>query len=96
MTLLERLRKLLVQISPEAICDDCITDSLDRADREHTNRRTRALARTPGFDRRKEKCGFCRRVKLVIRHVGGTGRQGSPADRTLFDWAIPIGLLLLP
>lgn len=42
MTVLERVRKLLIESSPMAICDDCIADRLDLGVRQHANHKARA------------------------------------------------------
>ncbi|MCZ6861286.1 MAG: hypothetical protein O7I42_13600, partial [Alphaproteobacteria bacterium] len=44
MTVLERVRELLIKNSPMAICDDCIKEMLGLSIREHANHKTRQLA----------------------------------------------------
>lgn len=37
MTALEKVRKFVTRLSPEAVCDDCITDKLALTARQHAN-----------------------------------------------------------
>ena len=67
MTTLERVSEFLTKMSPNPYCDQCITDTLQFFDTAITNRATRELAQMPGFDRGKDKCSACGRVKIVIR-----------------------------
>ena len=67
MTALEKVRKFVTRLSPEAVCDDCITDELALTARQHANHKTRELAGADGFERRKDKCSICLAEKLVIR-----------------------------
>jgi hypothetical protein len=69
VTVLEEVERLIVRLSPEAICDDCIADRLDLSVRQHANHKTRELAGSAGFDRRKSECSLCRQTKLVIRRI---------------------------
>ncbi|WEK43269.1 MAG: hypothetical protein P0Y64_18440 [Candidatus Sphingomonas colombiensis] len=67
MTVLERVRGLIERLAPEPICDDCITEKLELTHRQHANHRSRELAGTPGFERRKDACALCGITKIVIR-----------------------------
>jgi hypothetical protein len=67
MTVLDAVRALIVRLSPQAICDDCIADRLELSIRQHANHKTRELAGTEGFERRKDRCSLCDGEKLVIR-----------------------------
>lgn len=67
MTVLDDVKDLIENMAPGAICDDCITSKLDLSVRQHANHKTRELANTPGFDRRRHGCSVCGSVKLVIR-----------------------------
>ena len=69
MTVLERVRELLIKISPKAIYDDCIADKLQLSVRQHANHKTRELALMPKFVRRKDVCDVCGSVKKVIRYA---------------------------
>ena len=67
MTILDEVRALIVRMSPQAICDDCIAERLRLSVRQHANHKTRELAGTGGFERRKDLCSLCGGEKLVIR-----------------------------
>jgi len=66
MTVLDRLRDLLVRLAPNAACDTCIARRLDLSRRQHANKNTRALVRTGGFERRKGVCSICGEMREVI------------------------------
>jgi hypothetical protein len=67
MTVLDDVRALVLRLSPQAICDDCIAERLSLSVRQHANHKTRELAGTQGFERRRERCSLCDSEKLVIR-----------------------------
>lgn len=67
MTVLERVRAFVARLSPEAVCDDCITEKLDLSVRQRANHKTRELAGSGGFERRKAQCSICLAEKMVIR-----------------------------
>lgn len=69
-TILDRVRALIERLSPEPICDDCITERLGLSVRQHANHKTRELAGSNGFERRLEPCAICSATKKVIRHRG--------------------------
>lgn len=54
---------------PQAVCDDCIAERLQISIRQHANHKTRELAGSGGFERRKGQCTLCGSEKLVIRRV---------------------------
>ena len=66
-TVLNQVRALIERLSPEPICDDCITEKLGLSVRQHANHKTRELAGTAGFERRNDACAICETTKLVIR-----------------------------
>lgn len=66
MTVLEDVEKLIVRISPEPICDDCIAEKLNLSIRQHANHKTRELAGENGYRRSKDICSICEGTKLVI------------------------------
>lgn len=70
MTVLEKIAKLVDQISPDCICDDCITQKLNLSVRQHANHKTRQLANGKAFHRQKEPCGYCGKAKLSISYSG--------------------------
>jgi hypothetical protein len=67
MTVLDDVRALVLRLSPQAICDDCIAERLGLSVRQHANHKTRELAGTQGFERRRDHCSLCSSEKLVIR-----------------------------
>ena len=67
MTVLDQVRAFVTRLSPEAVCDDCITGKLGLSVRQHANHKTRELAGSGGFERRKDLCSICLADKLVIR-----------------------------
>lgn len=68
MTVLERVRGLIVRLSPDAACDDCIAKEAGITPRQHANHKTRELAEKGGFVRQVGECVFCKRGdKKVIR-----------------------------
>jgi len=67
MTVLDQVRGLIERLSPDPICDDCISERLGLSVRQHANHKTRELAGTRGFERRKDVCAICGGTKLVIR-----------------------------
>jgi hypothetical protein len=67
MTVLDQVRALIERMNPAAICDDCIAATLKLSVRQHANHKTRELAGTRGFERRRDRCGLCNADKLVIR-----------------------------
>jgi hypothetical protein len=69
-TVLDQVRGLIERLSPEAICDDCITERLGLSVRQHANHKTRELAGSNGFERRLEPCAICGAIKKVIRRRG--------------------------
>ena len=68
MTVLERVRDLIVRLSPRAVCDDCIAERLKITPRQHANHKTRELEKTARFDRRVGECALCAANKKVIRY----------------------------
>jgi len=67
MTVLDQIRGLIERLSPEPLCDDCISEKLGLTVRQHANHRARELAGTPGFERIRDACAICGVTKLVIR-----------------------------
>jgi hypothetical protein len=66
MTVLDQVRRLIERLSPQPVCDDCISERLGLSVRQHANHKTRELAGTRGFERRKDACAICGATKLVI------------------------------
>ena len=69
MTVLEEVAKLIVRLTPEPICDDCVADTLKLSARQHANHKTRELAGSNGFERSRRACSMCGVEKVSIRHL---------------------------
>ena len=69
MTVLEDVTRLVTRLAPDPVCDDCLADRLGLSVRQHANHKTREIAGTNGFERRKHVCSICGAEKLVIRKV---------------------------
>jgi hypothetical protein len=69
MTVLDNVRNLIARLAPQAVCDDCIADRLGLSVRQHANHKTRELAGSGRFERRKGCCSLCGCEKLVIRRT---------------------------
>jgi uncharacterized protein YaaQ len=69
MTVAENVAAFVERLSPDAVCDDCIAERLELTVRQHANHKTRELAGTGGFERRKAPCSLCGAEKLVIRRT---------------------------
>ena len=67
MTILDDVERLVSRLSPEPVCDDCIAERLGLTVRQHANHKTRELAGSNGFERRKHVCSLYGETKLVIR-----------------------------
>lgn len=67
MTILADVRAFVSRLSPEPVCDDCIAERLSLSVRQHANHKSRELAGSDGFERRKGTCSLCDGEKLVIR-----------------------------
>ena len=66
MAVLDDVRTFVSRLSPEAVCDDCISEKLGLSIRQHANHKTRELAGSGGFERRKGPCSLCGSDTLVI------------------------------
>lgn len=67
MTVLDDVERFVSRLSPEPVCDDCIAGKLGLSIRQRANHKTRELAGSNGFERRKDVCSLCGDTKLVIR-----------------------------
>lgn len=59
MTVLDAVCALVSRLSPDPICDDCITERLGLSVRQHANHKSRELAGADGFERSKDLCSIC-------------------------------------
>jgi hypothetical protein len=69
MTVTDDVRALIDRLAPEPICDDCVAERLGLSVRQHANHKTRELAGSNGFERRKDICSMWFGEKLVIRRL---------------------------
>lgn len=67
MAVLDDVRTFVARLSPEAVCDDCIAERLGLSIRQQAGHKTRELAGSGGFERRKGPCSLCASEKIVIR-----------------------------
>lgn len=67
MPVIDDVSALIARLSPAPVCDDCIAERLGLFVRQHANHKTRELAGSNGFERRKDICSLCFGEKLVIR-----------------------------
>lgn len=67
VTVLDDVRSFVSRLSPDPVCDDCIAAKLGLSSRQPADHKTRELAGTYGFERRKDVCSLCGREKVVIR-----------------------------
>ncbi|WP_188771818.1 hypothetical protein [Novosphingobium endophyticum] len=65
MTALDNVTKLISRLSPEPVCDDCISRTLDLSALQRADHNTRELAGSNGFAPRKDACSPCGETKLV-------------------------------
>lgn len=67
---MDDVEKLVGRLAPDAICDDCIADRLELADRDGASRRARELAGSNGFERTKQSCSMCGIETVSNRQTG--------------------------
>jgi hypothetical protein len=67
MTELSAIEKLVTRLSPEPVCDDCITQTLGLSRHENADQAARELVGSNGFERAKDICSLCGEVRLVTR-----------------------------
>ncbi|ATE65252.1 hypothetical protein [Rhizorhabdus dicambivorans] len=68
-TVLSQVRALIERLSPEPVCDDCITERLGLSVPGQANHKTRELAGQDGFERRLDACALCGETRKVIAKV---------------------------
>jgi hypothetical protein len=69
VSVLDDVRAFVIRLFPAPACEDCIADKLQLSVRQHANHKTRELAGSGGFERRRDSCSLCGKEKLVIRRV---------------------------
>lgn len=63
------IRKLIERLSPNPVCDDCIADKLELADRPEVRLATQELTASSQFERRRDTCSLCGGKKLTTRYA---------------------------
>ena len=69
MTILDDVRAFISRLAPDAVCDDCIAERLGLSVRQHANHKSRELAGSGRFERRRGACSLCAKDKLVTRRL---------------------------
>lgn len=69
-TVFDRVKSLVERLSPQPVCDDCITERLALTSREHADHKTRELSGMVGFETQNGECSLCGAKKTVIRQKG--------------------------
>jgi hypothetical protein len=64
---LDDVRALIIRLSPSPICDGCVAEKLGLPIPQYANQKTRLLAGSPRFERRRDICSICYAERLVIR-----------------------------
>lgn len=67
LTVFEKIRAFVTRLSPDPVCDDCITQKLALKPRQRASHKINELAGSDGFERSKAACSFCEIEKTVIR-----------------------------
>lgn len=66
MTVLQDVKKLVARLSPEPVCDSCLTTTLGISALVHADHAARELAGTNGYERSKNACCLCGETRMVI------------------------------
>jgi len=67
-TIANEIERLIARLDGARVCDDCITERLNLSVRSQANVVTRGLGGQRGYERERQECALCARVKTVIRH----------------------------
>jgi hypothetical protein len=65
----DAVRKLIERLAPDPVCDDCIADRLELADRQEAGIAANALVGTSQFERRRDACVLCGNTKSTTRRL---------------------------
>lgn len=65
----DAIRKLIERLSPNPVCDDCIADKLELADRQEVRLATQELTASSQFERGRDTCSLCGGRKLTTRYA---------------------------
>ncbi|WP_395396411.1 hypothetical protein WBP07_21190 (plasmid) [Novosphingobium sp. BL-8A] len=60
------IEKLVSRLSPQPVCDDCISQTLGLSSFDHAEQATHELAGANGFQRSKDVCSLCGETRSVI------------------------------
>ena len=66
-TIASQIERFIVRLDGASVCDDCITERLSLSVRNRANLVTREFGGQRGYERGKDTCTLCTRVKTVIR-----------------------------
>lgn len=69
-TILDTVRNFIERLSPNPVCDACITERLQLSAISLANRKARELAGSNGFERSMDVCALCGAPRTVIRRRG--------------------------
>ncbi len=65
MTVLDDVSRFVARLSPEPVCDDCVSTRLGLLTRQEASQKARELAGANGFKRFKGACSMCGSTKTV-------------------------------
>ncbi|MBY8823213.1 hypothetical protein [Sphingomonas colocasiae] len=68
MKIREKVMAFIARLSPEPVCDDCVSGKLGFT-RQQVASRASELAGQSGFERRIDQCTLCGAEKKVTRRV---------------------------
>lgn len=69
MTIVQSIERLVRELDGAGICDVCVTDRLHLSMASQANAVTRPLGERHGYERLRDRCDSCGRVKLVTRRA---------------------------
>ncbi|SEH12596.1 hypothetical protein SAMN05428974_0514 [Sphingopyxis sp. YR583] len=72
MTIAREIRALVRRLGGTSICDNCLTDRLRLSVPSQANAVTRSLAAEAGYERRRDVCGQCGKLRTIVRSCSGT------------------------
>jgi hypothetical protein len=69
MNIVQDVERLIREVAPNALCNDCIADELGLSVRQQAYDKTKELGRHVAFDQGMHTCVRCGDVKLVTRYA---------------------------